>query len=206
MTREKIVAGRSGSMNHGIGTRHGKAGIVVFFLFACAAACLLGAECGCAIQLLRRTGAAPRVMGQLRPPATGVTHHAVTGTNGSPLSATVNKTSYAPGENVIVTLRGGRSSSATNGVGGWVRGILYLNNVEIARSTEHGYPRDGGGVGISDHFYHNCADLTRYLHLRRLPGLEITSNNPEQRPITTGNVRASRHHHYGSGGGPWPAR
>lgn len=34
MNWEKIVAGRGGGMNHGIGTRHGKAGIVVFFLLA----------------------------------------------------------------------------------------------------------------------------------------------------------------------------
>ena len=37
MSREKIVAGRCGSMKHSIGTRHGKAGIVLFFLLACAA-------------------------------------------------------------------------------------------------------------------------------------------------------------------------
>ena len=34
MRREKIQAGRGGSVNHGIGIRHGKAGIAVFFLLA----------------------------------------------------------------------------------------------------------------------------------------------------------------------------
>ena len=37
MNWKKIVAGRSGNMNHGIGTRHGKAGIVFFFLLVFAA-------------------------------------------------------------------------------------------------------------------------------------------------------------------------
>ena len=37
MNCKKIVAGRSGRMNNGIGTRHGKAGIAFFFLLACAA-------------------------------------------------------------------------------------------------------------------------------------------------------------------------
>ena len=44
MRREKIVAGRDGSMNFGNGTRHGKAGIVVFFLIACAAFALWAPE------------------------------------------------------------------------------------------------------------------------------------------------------------------
>jgi hypothetical protein len=37
MSREKIVASKGGDMNQSNGTRHGKAGIVLFFLLACAA-------------------------------------------------------------------------------------------------------------------------------------------------------------------------
>jgi len=58
----------------------------------------------------------------------------------------VNKTTFAPGENVIVTLMGGRTTSATNGTGGWVRGILYRDNVEIARSAGTVAP---GAIGPS---------------------------------------------------------
>jgi hypothetical protein len=61
----------------------------------------------------------------------------------------VNKTTFAPGENVIVTLRGGRTSSATNGTGGWVRGILYRDNVEIARSAGTVAPGNIGPSGGS---------------------------------------------------------
>ena len=62
----------------------------------------------------------------------------------------MNKTTFAPGENVIVTLRGGRTSSATNSTGGWVRGILYRDNVEIARNAGTSVPgAPGPGSGNS---------------------------------------------------------
>ncbi len=54
-------------------------------------------------------------------------------------AATTNKTSYAPGETVTVTFSGGSES-------GWIRAILYLNNVEVARST--GPSHVGGGAGF----------------------------------------------------------
>ena len=79
----------------------------------------------------------------------GCHEHGVNGRTGSPQSATVNKTTFAPGENVIVTLRGGRTSSATNGTGGWVRGILYRDNVEIARSAGTVAPGNIGPSGGS---------------------------------------------------------
>jgi hypothetical protein len=68
----------------------------------------------------------------------GCHHHGPAG-----LGATTNKTTYSPGEAVTVTFTGGRSSGATVG-GGWIRAILYLNNVEVARSTGTGSPPRGG--------------------------------------------------------------
>ena len=67
----------------------------------------------------------------------GCHHHGPSG-----LSATTNKTTYAPGEALSVTFSGGRSSGATVR-GGWIRAILYLDNQEVARST--GPVGEGGG-------------------------------------------------------------
>ena len=53
MSWEKIVASKGGDMNQGIGTRHGKAGIVVFFLLACAAFALWAPKAGAQSTLLR---------------------------------------------------------------------------------------------------------------------------------------------------------
>ncbi|MEW6720866.1 MAG: Ig-like domain-containing protein [Thermodesulfobacteriota bacterium] len=62
------------------------------------------------------------------------------GANGG-LSATTNKTTYAPGETVTVTLTA--SGSRT----GWIRAILYRDNVEVARSTGDATGGMGGGAG-----------------------------------------------------------
>jgi len=65
----------------------------------------------------------------------GCHHHGKSG-----LSATTDKTTYAPGEMMAVTFRGGSES-------GWIRAILYnQGNVELARST--GPSGRGGGAGF----------------------------------------------------------
>ena len=148
MNCKKIVSGRNGNMNYGIGSRHGKAGIVVFFLLACAALASWAPNAGAQSQYYVDRGCSG-CHGATPTTCNGCHEHGVVGRTGSPQSATVNKTTFAPGENVIVTLRGGRTSSATNGVGGWVRGILYRNNVEIARSAGTVAPGNIGPSGGS---------------------------------------------------------
>ena len=136
MSWEQIVAGRGGGMKYGIGTRHGKAGIVFFFLLAIAAVSFWAPNAD-AQSAYYGTYCAP-CHGATPTTCNGCHHHGPSGD-----AATTNKTSYAPGETVTVTFSGGRSSGATVG-GGWIRAILYLNNVEIARSTGTGSPPRGG--------------------------------------------------------------
>ncbi len=148
MIWQKIVAGRGGSMNNGIGTRHGKAGIVFFFLLACVAFALWAPNVNAQSNYYVDRGCSG-CHGATPTTCNGCHEHGVIGRTGSPQSATVNKTTFAPGEDVIVTLRGGRTSSATNGVGGWVRGILYRDNVEISRSAGTVAPGNIGPSGGS---------------------------------------------------------
>jgi len=136
MTRKQIVEGRSGSMSDGIGTRHGNAGIALFFLLVCAAVASWAPNAE-ARDTYYGTFCAP-CHGATPTTCNGCHHHGPSGN-----AATTNKTNYAPGEAVTVTFTGGRSSGATVG-GGWIRAILYLNNVEIARSTGTGSPPSGG--------------------------------------------------------------
>jgi len=150
MRREKIGNGRDGNMKYGNGTRYGKAGFVLFLLLACAAFALWAPDAGAQPTYFAGRGCTSC---HAASPTTcnGCHEHGVNGRTGSPQSATVNKTTFAPGENVIVTLMGGRTSSATNGVGGWVRGILYRDNVEIARSAgtvPAGASAPSGGSGL----------------------------------------------------------
>ena len=148
MSWGKIIAKRGGSMNHGIGTRHGKAGIVVFFLLGMRLVALWAPNAGAQSNYYVDRGCSG-CHGAAPTTCNGCHEHGVNGRTGSPQSATVNKTTFAPGENVIVTLRGGRTSSATNGTGGWVRGILYRDNVEIARSAGTVAPGNIGPSGGS---------------------------------------------------------
>jgi hypothetical protein len=133
MTREKIVAGRGGGMNHGIGTCHGKAGIVIFFLLACAAVAFWAPNADAQSNYYTQQGCSG-CHGATPTTCNGCHHH-------GPRSdaAATNKTSYAPGEAVTVTFSGGSQS-------GWIRAILYLNNVEVGRST--GPSHTGGGPGF----------------------------------------------------------
>ncbi len=136
-------------MNYDNGTRYGKAGFFLIFLLACAALAFWAPDAGAQSGYYTSRGCSS-CHGTSPTTCNGCHEHGVNGLTGSRQSATVNKTTFAPGENVIVTLRGGRTSSATNGVGGWVRGILYRDNVEIARSTGTGSPpRGGSGLPIA---------------------------------------------------------
>ena len=135
-------------MKCGIGTRHGKAGFALFFLLASASFALWAPNAGAQSGYYTSRGCSG-CHGTAPTTCNGCHEHGVNGRTGSPQSATVNKTTFAPGENVIVTLRGGRTSSATNGTGGWVRGILYRNNVEIARSAGTVAPGNIGPSGGS---------------------------------------------------------
>ncbi len=62
----------------------------------------------------------------------GCHHHGSSG-----LQAQTDKGTYTPGEALGVTFNGGSQT-------GWIRAILYLNNVEVARSTGTGSPPRGG--------------------------------------------------------------
>ena len=122
----------------------------------------------------------------------GCHEHGVNGRTGSPQSATVNKTTFAPGENVIVTLRGGRTSSATNGTGGWVRGILYRDNVEIARSAGTVAPGNigpSGGSGLPITFT-TAAPTTPGTYTYAAAWYGNTANNGAGFPGNHGEVRA----------------
>jgi len=136
MKKKKNLFGGAGMM-HGIGIRHGKAGIVFFFLLACAAFALWAPNAGAQSNYYVDKGCSG-CHGATPTTCNGCHHHGPSGD-----AAATNKTSYAPGETVTVTFTGGRSSGATVG-GGWIRAILYLNNVEIARSTGTGSPPRGG--------------------------------------------------------------
>ncbi|HZV82967.1 MAG TPA: hypothetical protein VFF53_12445, partial [Geobacteraceae bacterium] len=67
--------------------------------------------------------------------------HSTSGKSDINVAGTTNKTSYAPGETVSVTITGGYRT-------GWVRAILYnQNNVEVARSSGN-----DSGMGSSTTF------------------------------------------------------
>ena len=188
MTRKQIIVGRSGSMKNGIGTRHGKAGIALFFLLACAAFAFWAPNADAQSSYYTSRGCSG-CHGTTPTTCNGCHEHGVVGRTGSPQSATVNKTTFAPGENVIVTLRGGRTSSATNSVGGWVRGILYRDNVEIARSAGTVAPGNigpSGGSGLPITFT-TAAPTTPGTYTYAAAWFGNTANNGS----THGEVRAS---------------
>jgi hypothetical protein len=140
MSRNKTVAGRGENMNYGNGIRHGKAGIVFFFLLAFAAVALRTPNADAQSQYYG-TYCAP-CHGATPTTCNGCHHHGPSGDQ-----AVTDKTSYAPGETVTVTFTGGRSSGATVG-GGWIRAILYLNNVEVVGTRSTGTGGMGGGPGF----------------------------------------------------------
>ena len=126
-----------------VGTRHETAGILFFFLLACAAFALWASDAGAESNFYVDRGCSG-CHGTTPTTCNGCHHHGPSG-----LRATANKATYAPGENVIVTLTGGRSSGATNGVGGWIRAILYRTDASgttsvVATSTGTGSPPRGG--------------------------------------------------------------
>ena len=121
-------------MNHGIGNHYGKAGFVLFLLIACAAVVFWAPNASAQSSYYTSRGCSS-CHGATPTTCNGCHEHGVRGRDGSASRASINKTTFAPGENVVVTLAGGKTSGATNGAGGWVRGILYRDNVEIARSA-----------------------------------------------------------------------
>jgi hypothetical protein len=67
--------------------------------------------------------------------------HSSSSKNNINITAATNKTTYAPGETVSVTITGGYRS-------GWIRAILYnQNGVEVSRSTGTATGGMGGGAG-----------------------------------------------------------
>ena len=187
MSRKKIAIGRCGSMKYGNGTRYGKAGFVLFLLLACAALAFWAPNAIAQPQYYVDRGCSS-CHGTSPTTCNGCHEHGVNGRSGSPQSATVNKTTFAPGENVIVTLRGGRTSGATNGTGGWVRGILYRDNVEIARSTGTGSPPSGGsGLPIT---FTTAAPTTPGTYTYAAAWYGNTANNGAGFPGNHGEVRA----------------
>ena len=135
-------------------TKHyGYAGSILFFFLLFAAFAVMAPNANAQSEYYG-TNCAP-CHGASPTTCNGCHHHGPSGLN----RAVTSKATYAPGETVTVTFYGGRSSGATVG-GGWIRAILYLNNVEIARSTGTGSP-PGGGSGFPDHFHDNSADYAR---------------------------------------------
>ena len=127
-------------MNHGIGTRYGKAGIVFFFLLACAAFALWApdarAQSGYFRDSTHNCIACHAGQDTSSSSYCGMCHRHGTH-SGSTINVrgALNKTSYAPGESVSVVISGGdgRASKA--------RALLYdQNGVELARSTGTGFP------------------------------------------------------------------
>ena len=191
MSREKIEAGRYESMKHSNSNRHGKAGIALFFLLACAALAFWAPNANAQSNYYVDRGCST-CHGATPTTCNGCHEHGVRGRTGSPQSATVNKTTFAPGENVIVTLRGGRTSSATNGTGGWVRGILYRDNVEIARSAGTVAPGNigpSGGSGLPITFT-TAAPTTPGTYTYAAAWYGNTANNGAGFPGNHGEVRA----------------
>ena len=144
MSCEKIVAGRGGSMNHGIGTRHGKAGIAFFFLFAFAAVAFWAPGANAESGFFSSQGCT----GCHAPSPTTCNGCHAHGTHPSSakssinLAAATNKTTYAPGETVSVTITGGYRT-------GWVRAILRnQSGVEVSRSTGTATGGMGGGAAF----------------------------------------------------------
>lgn len=115
-------------------------------------------------------GASPRT-------CNGCHHHGPSG-----LSATTDKTTYSPGAPVKVTFQGGSQS-------GWIRAILYLNNVEVARST--GPSNMGGGAGFPITFTTTAppASATPYTYEAAWFGNLYDKNNPTT--ASHGEVRVS---------------
>jgi hypothetical protein len=114
MSRENHCQERGKHEGHVIGPRHGTAGIVFIFLLACAPFALLAPDAGAQSNFYVDRGCSG-CHGTTPTTCNGCHHHGPSG-----LSATADKATYAPGEIVIVTLTGGRSSGATVG-GGWIR-------------------------------------------------------------------------------------
>lgn len=150
---EEVIAERMGlnSMevetgmrkSHGSGIRFPRAAIVLFALIASTAFAFWtpGADArnGTGTDNFYGTRCAP-CHGATPTTCNGCHHHGPSG-----LTASTNKTSYAAGEAITVTVNNGRSSGATVR-GGWVRILLELNSVEVARST--GPTGEGGGASL----------------------------------------------------------
>jgi len=139
MKERNIEVGKCGNIRNGIWKSYKRSGIVLFAFIAFAAlaawAPVAGAESG-----FYTSRGCSGCHGTAATTCNGCHNHGPAG-----LSAQTNKTTYAPGEAITVTVNGGRSSGATVR-GGWVRALLYLNNVEIARST--GPSTMGGGASF----------------------------------------------------------
>lgn len=144
MIWQKIVAGRGRSMNNGIGTRHGKAGIVFFFLLACVAFALWAPNAGAESGFFSTQGCVGCHASPTPSTCNGCHAH---GTHPSSakssinVAAATNKSTYAPGETISVTITGGYRT-------GWIRAILYnQSGVEVNRSTGTATGGMGGGAG-----------------------------------------------------------
>ena len=121
-------------MDNGTGIRHGKAGIVFFFLLACAAFALWAPNAGAQSSFYVDRGCSG-CHGTTPTTCNGCHHHGPSGLGVATVPA--GKTTATPGETITIRFSGGSQS-------GWIRAILYRDNVEIARSTGTGSPPRGG--------------------------------------------------------------
>ncbi len=113
--------------------RYAKKGIVLFFFLLFAASAFLAGRADAQSSFFSGRGCTSCHS------AAGSTCKGCHFHGASNLRATPNKTTFAPGETVTVTFNGGSQS-------GWVRGILYRDNVEVARSSGAGGM--GGGPSL----------------------------------------------------------
>ena len=145
MSREKIVA-RGGSLNNGIGIRFKKTGVLLFLFLAFAAFAFWAPGANAKSEYFSPSCATASCHASPIPSTCNGCHahgvHASSSKTGINLAAATNKSTYAPGETVSVTITGGYRT-------GWVRAILYnQSGVEVNRSTGTATGGMGGGAAF----------------------------------------------------------
>ena len=145
MSREKIVA-RGWSLNNGIGIRFKKTGVLLFLFLAFAAFAFWAPGANAKSEYFSPNCATASCHASPIPSTCNGCHahgvHASSSKTGINLAAATNKSTYAPGETVSVTITGGYRT-------GWVRAILYnQSGVEVNRSTGTATGGMGGGAAF----------------------------------------------------------
>ena len=138
MKKNKNLFGGAGMM-HGIGIRHPEKAIVLFFFLLFAAFGIGVPNADARSTFFNDRGCISCHGAAGSPTCNGCHHHGPSGLKATTVPS--GKTTYAPGETVTISLTGGSQS-------GWIRAILYRDNVEVARSTGTATGGMGGGPGF----------------------------------------------------------